>query len=154
MELPAVLEPIARYGLELIQLSSDAAIPASYWGAPEAGLAGRCLFVRPDTPAHSLLHETCHYVCMSPERRVALWRDAGGDVDEESAVCYLQVLLADSIPEFGRERLFRDLDAWGYTFREGSASRWFRGDGEIARRWLESNNLIDAAGEPTWRLRA
>ena len=75
-------------------------------------------------------------------------------MDEESAVCYLQVLLADSIPEFGRERLFRDLDAWGYTFREGSASRWFRGDGKIARRWLESNNLIDAAGEPTWRLRS
>mgnify|MGYP006092280805 CR=1 FL=1 len=152
--MAAVVRSVARYGLELIQLKVDAAIPASYWGAPEAGLAGRCLFVRPDTPAHSLLHEACHYICMSSERRKALWRDAGGDVDEESAVCYSQVLLADSIPEFGRERLFQDLDTWGYSFREGSALRWFRGDGQSARSWLESHNLIDIAGNLTWQLRA
>jgi len=142
-----------RYGLELIQLGSGTAIPASYWGEPEAGLAGRCLFVRPDTPVHSLLHEACHYVCMNTKRRAALWREAGGDEDEESAVCYLQVLLADYIPEYGRERIFRDLDAWGYSFREGSALRWFHGDGQSLRPWLESANLIDEEGEPTWRLR-
>ena len=84
-----------RYGLELIQLGPGTAIPASYWGEPEAGLAGRCLFVRPDTPVHSLLHEACHYICMNSKRRAALWREAGGDENEESAVCYLQVLLAD-----------------------------------------------------------
>ena len=91
---------------------------------------------------------------MSSDRRRALWRDAGGDVDEESAVCYLQVLLADTIPGLGRQRLFRDLDAWGYSFREGCARRWFSGDGQSARRWLESNGLIDVAGEPTWKVRA
>ena len=142
-----------RYGLELIQLGPGTAIPASYWGEPEAGLAGRCLFVRPDTPVHSLLHEACHYICMNSKRRAALWREAGGDENEESAVCDLQVLLADYIPEYGRERIFRDLDAWGYSFREGSALRWFHGDGQSLRSWLESANLIDEEGEPTWRLR-
>ena len=71
------------YGLELITVSAGAKIPASYWGEPEAGLAGRSLFVREDTPSHSFLHEMAHYVCMSRDRRVNLWRDAGGDVEEE-----------------------------------------------------------------------
>ena len=90
---------------------------------------------------------------MTAGRRGALWRDAGGDDDEESAVCYLQVLLADAIPGLGRDRVFRDLDVWGYSFREGCARRWFDGDGCTAERWLASNGLIDAAGEPTWELR-
>jgi len=153
LDLTAVRQLLSRYGLELIQLGDDAAIPASFWGEPEAGLAGRCVFVRGDTPAHSLLHEASHYVCMTAGRRVALWRDAGGDDDEESAVCYLQVLLADAIPGLGRSRVFRDLDAWGYSFREGSARSWFDGDGRTAQRWLKLNGLVDAAGEPTWELR-
>jgi hypothetical protein len=153
LELAAIEKPVGRYGLEVIRLAANATIPASYWGGSEAGLAGRCLFVRPDTPVHSVLHEACHYVCMCPERRTALWRDAGGDVDEESAVCYLQVLLADSVSGLGRQQLLRDLDAWGYSFREGSARRWFEGDGRAARRWLESNDLVDTAGVPTWKLR-
>ena len=48
-------------------------------------------------------------------------RDAGGDDAEENAVCYLQILWADALPGFGRERMFLDMDAWGYTFRLGSA---------------------------------
>ncbi len=128
-------------------------IPASYWGAPEAGIAAQCLFARADTPAHSLLHELSHYVCMSPNRRAALWRDAGGDADEECAVCYLQILLADRLPELGRERLLADLDAWGYSFREGSAAAWFAGDGAAARHWLVEHALIDADEVPTLRLK-
>ena len=50
-------ELLSAYGLELITLTLDAEIPASYWGAPEAGIAGQCVFVRADTPAHSLLHD-------------------------------------------------------------------------------------------------
>ena len=46
---------------------------------------------------HSVLHESSHYICMSPERRAALDRDAGGDDLEEAAVCYLQVLLAGEL---------------------------------------------------------
>jgi hypothetical protein len=153
LDLTDVRQLLSRYGLELIQLGDDAPIPASFWGEPEAGLAGRCLFVRGDTPAHSLLHELSHYVCMTSRRRAALWRDAGGDVDEESAVCYLQVLLADTVPGLGRNVIFQDLDTWGYSFREGCARSWFRGDGHAARRWLETNGLIDAVDEPTWELR-
>ena len=144
---------LSAYGLELISLRPGAHIPASYWGAPEAGLAGRCVFVSDETPAHSLLHELSHYVCMTPARRAALWRDAGGDDAEECAVCYLQVLLADRLPELGRQRLLADLDAWGYSFREGSAAAWFEGDGAVARDWLAGKGLIDAHEIPTLRLR-
>jgi len=153
LDAAAVERLLAAYGMELIRLRAGADIPASYWGAPEAGLAGRCLFVRSDTPAHSLLHEMSHYVCMSAARRASVWRDAGGDDEEECAVCYLQVLLADELPGVGRRRLLEDLDAWGYSFREGSAAAWFEGDGMAARDWLAERCLIDANGRPSWRLR-
>lgn len=152
---PAPVETLlSGYGLELIPLRPGVSIPASYWGAPEAGLAGRCVFVRDDTPAHSLLHELSHYVCMTPARRAALWRDAGGDDAEECAVCYLQVLLADRLPELGRQRLLADLDTWDYSFREGSAAAWFEGDGAAARTWLTEHGLINAHAVPTLRLRS
>ncbi|MDH3505600.1 MAG: hypothetical protein OEQ25_00540 [Gammaproteobacteria bacterium] len=149
----AVEELLSAYGVELITLTLGTNIPASYWGAPEAGIAGQCVFARADTPAHSLLHELCHYVCMTPERRTALWRDAGGDEEEECAVCYLQALLADCLPGLGGARLLEDLDRWGYSFREGSAAAWFAGDGAAARDWLADKGLIDAHEQPTLRLR-
>jgi hypothetical protein len=149
----AVEELLSAYGVELITLTLGTNIPASYWGAPEAGIAGQCMFARADTPAHSLLHELCHYVCMTAERRAALWRDAGGDEEEECAVCYLQVLLADRLPGLGEARLLEDLDRWGYSFREGSAAAWFAGDGAAARDWLADKGLIDAHEKPTLRLR-
>ena len=58
-----------RYGLTVARVERSAAIPGSYWGEPEAGLVGDRLVVRSDTPLHSTLHETGHYVCMSPGRR-------------------------------------------------------------------------------------
>lgn len=70
-------------------------IPGSYWGGVEAGLIGNTVFVRPDTPIHSVLHEFCHYICMDDGRRQNLHTNAGGDDLEECAVCYLQILLAD-----------------------------------------------------------
>jgi hypothetical protein len=136
---------LARYGLTLTLVAAGETIPGSYWGDSEAGLQGDILFARLDTPLHSVLHEAGHYVCMSPERRAGLDRDAGGDDIEESAVCYLQVLFADELPRVGRERLFTDMDAWGYSFRLGSTRAWFEGDAEDARAWLSQHGIIDAA---------
>jgi len=95
---PAVVELTRRYGVELRLLAKQETVPGSYWGDSEAGLQGRTLFVRSDTPLHSLLHELAHFVCMSPGRRAGLDRDAGGDDAEECGVCYLQILLADELP--------------------------------------------------------
>lgn len=144
---------LARYGLELRAVAADAAIPGSYWGDSEAGLKDGTLFVRPDTPLHSILHESAHYICMSPERRAGLDTDAGGNDAEESAVCYLQVLLAEQIPQCGRARAFRDMDDWGYSFRLGSTRAWFEQDAEDARLWLLAAGLVTAECQPTWQLR-
>jgi len=83
---------------------------------------------------------------MSPERRAGLDRDAGGDDLEESAVCYLQVLFADELPHVGRDRLFIDMDAWGYSFRLGSSRAWFEQDAEDAREWLYEHGVIESSG--------
>jgi hypothetical protein len=149
-ELGALL---AAYGARLVEVAPHDAIPGSYWGDAEAGLIGDAIYVRADTPAHSFLHELCHYVCMSAQRRAALATDAGGDDAEEAGVCYLQVLLAERLSGFGAERCLRDMDAWGYSFREGSARAWFVGDGEDARVWLHAHELIDAVARPTLRTR-
>jgi hypothetical protein len=145
---------LAGYGARLVELAPHEAIPGSYWGDAEAGLIGNAVYARRDTPAHSLLHELCHFICMDDERRAALATDAGGDDDEESAVCYLQVLLAERLRGFGAERCLRDMDAWGYSFREGSARAWFDGDGAFACDWLRAQGLVDAVDEPISKLRA
>ena len=143
----------ASYGARLVELAPYETIPGSYWGDSEAGLLGDALYVRADTPAHSFLHELCHYICMDDARRAALATDAGGSDDEESAVCYLQVLLAERLRGFGSHRCLRDMDAWGYSFREGSARAWFDGDGAFARQWLLEHELIDGDRNPLARLR-
>jgi hypothetical protein len=150
----SVLALTRRFGVELRHLSRDDVLPGSYWGDSEAGLRGNTLYVRADTPLHSLLHELSHFVCMTPERRAGLDRDAGGDDAEECAVCYLQILLADELPQLGRERMFVDMDAWGYTFRLGSSRAWFERDATDACAWLRESGLIDEAIRPTFRLRA
>jgi hypothetical protein len=76
-------------------------------------------------------------------------KDAGGDDLEESAVCYLQVLLGDELPGVGRKRLLEDMDAWGYSFRLGNTRAWFEGDAADARAWLREQGLIDGSGRPT-----
>ena len=138
-----------RYGLELTLVAPGQVIPGSYWGEREAGLIGAKLFARLDTPVHSVLHESAHFICMTPERRAGLCTDAGGDDAEESAVCYLQILLADSLPNVGEARMCRDMDEWGYSFRLGSAGRWFAEDAEDARQWLRRHGLIDGAARLT-----
>jgi hypothetical protein len=91
---------------------------------------------------------------MSSDRRAGLNKDAGGDYDEENAVCYLQILLADHLDGVGRVRMWQDMDAWGYTFRLGSAQAWFEHDADDARQWLMRERLVDDRGGVTWSLRA
>ena len=144
---------LTRYGLQVVAVPADQPIPGSFWGDPEAGLIGSRLFVREDTPLHSALHEACHWICMDTARRATLHTDAGGGYDEENGVCYLQILLADLVPGAGRERLMRDMDAWGYSFRLGSTRAWFEHDAGDARAWLLAHGLIDAQDRPTFRVR-
>jgi len=151
--LAACRELLASYGLAIRCGDPSAAIPGSYWGESEAGLIGNTVCCRDDTPVHSLLHEACHYICMDAARRAALERDAGGDYDEENAVCYLQILLADRLAGMGAARMLADMDAWGYTFRLGSARAWFESDAADTRSWLVARGLIDAAGAVTFRVR-
>ena len=93
------------------------------------------------------------FVCMTPARRDGLDRDAGGDDDEECAVCYLQIVLADQLAQLGRDRMLSDMDTWGYTFRLGSARAWFEGDAADACLWLLSRGVIDEDMNPTFALR-
>lgn len=145
---------VRRHELRLEWVPDRAGIPGSFWGDREAGIRGHTLFVRADTPVHSALHEFCHLLCMDSARRRRVDTDAGGDFLEEDAVCCLQVLLADYLPGMGRERMFRDMDAWGYSFRLGSAHAWFEEDAAEARQWLQKQGLVDEEGRPTFRARS
>lgn len=145
--ISAVERLLTAHGLKLVLVESESGseptIPGSFWGESEAGLRGHCLYARPDTPLHSILHEACHYICMDEARRASLDTNAGGDYDEENAVCYLQILLAEQIPGFGSERCMADMDRWGYTFRLGSARAWFENDAEDAREWLRERGKVE-----------
>jgi hypothetical protein len=151
--LSSLRNVLTGYGMQIEHVGDGLAIPGSYWGDSEAGLVANILFVRTDTPLHSALHEACHYICMDDSRRAMLHTDAGGDVPEENAVCYLQGLLADNIPGYGRASLFHDMDSWGYSFRLGSAQAWFEQDAADARVWLLNHRIIDDAQQPTGSLR-
>ena len=151
---PAAIEALlGKYALNLELQGAGEKITGSYWGDSEAGVVGQTVYVRPDTPVHSLLHETCHIVCMSGDRRAELETDAGGDDLEEAAVCYLQILLADEIEGVGRDRLMADMDAWGYSFRLGDTRSWFERDAEDARKWLIEKGLLGDHDAPVYRLR-
>jgi hypothetical protein len=150
LELMVLLD---RYELDLVLVAPGEIIPGSHWGEREAGLIGSKLYARLDTPLHSVLHESAHFICMTPERRAALDTDAGGDDAEESAVCYLQILLAKALPNVGVQRMFADMDEWGYSFRLGSAGRWFAEDADDAHRWLTRFGLIDDRSRITFALR-
>lgn len=144
---------LMKYGIQLEWVESASSIPGSFWGDSEAGLIANRLLVRGDTPVHSALHEACHYICMDGQRRSGLHTDAGGGYDEENGVCYLQILLADFVPEMGRDRMLLDMDAWGYSFRLGSSRAWFEGDAKDAYSWLLGYGLVGASGAPTWQCR-
>ena len=145
INLSALSSLLGEYGLKVELLPVDADIPGSYWGAPEAGLVKDTLYIRPDTPTHSALHEAGHWICMDDARRANLHTDAGGTVLEECAVNYLQILLAEALPDVGRAQMLADMTAWGYNYREGSVYAWLDGDAIDAIHWLQEHRLIDAA---------
>ena len=151
---PAALAALLQgYGMQIEQVGCGQDIPGSFWGDEEAGLKGNKLIVRGDTPLHSALHEACHYICLDESRRPGLDTNAGGDYDEENAVCYLQILLAGLLPGFGTDRMLQDMDTWGYSFRLGSARAWFEQDAADARQTLLDWHLIDPDNHPTFNLR-
>lgn len=139
-ETPRAL--LARHGLALVEVPPGETIPGSFWGEAEAGLIGNNVYARADTPVHSLLHEACHMIVMPAERRASVHTDASDSVPEEDAACYLQILLANQLAGVGSDRLMADMDAWGYSFRRGSARAWFEADAEDARAFLEVRNLL------------
>nr|WP_202397575.1 hypothetical protein [Xanthomonas sp. LMG 8993] len=142
LDAPAAL--LARYGLRLHRVEAGAPIPGSFWGEPEAGIIGCDVYVRDDTPVHSLLHEAGHLIVLPADKRAAVHTDATDSVDEEDATCYLQILLAEQLPGVGSARLMTDMDTWGYTYRLGSTRAWFEQDAENARSWLSARGLLPA----------
>jgi len=136
---------LARYGLVLERVADDTPIPGSYWGAPEAGLIGNTVFARNDTPVHSLLHEAAHLIVLPAERRAAVHTDATDSIEEEDAVCVLQSLLGEAIPGVGGARVLADMDAWGYTFRLGSARAYVEHDADAAWMLLHRLGLVTPA---------
>ncbi len=150
----ALLSLLSPYGLKLEWVTAATPIPGSYWGESEAGLIGDRLYLRHDTPLHSALHEAAHFVCMTASRREVLERDAGGDHSEENAVCYLQILWGNTLPGVGCACILADMDTWGYTFRLGSAARWFDEDASDARQWLQRESILREDGTLSGRCRA
>lgn len=138
-DAPAAL--LARFDLQLQRVTAGEPIPGSFWGEEEAGIIGTTVFARDDTPVHSLLHEAGHLIVLPPEKRAQVHTDATDSIEEEDATCYLQIVLADELPGVGRHRLMADMDAWGYTFRLGSARAWFESDAADARGFLEARHL-------------
>ncbi len=153
IEINALRKLLQRFGLGMKMIADDAPITGTWFGEPEAGLVGHDIIVRRDTPIHSALHESCHFICMDESRRANLHTNAGGDYDEENGVNYLQILLADYLPGVGRDRMLADMDTWGYTYRLGSARAWFEQDAEDARDWLLQYGIIRPDNTPRWRVR-
>jgi hypothetical protein len=144
IDVAAVAGLLAGHGLQLQRVADGAAIPGSYWGECEAGLIADTVFARADTPVHSLLHEACHLLVMPASRRASVHTDASDSVLEEDAACYLQILLARQLPGVGSARLMADMDAWGYSFRLGSARAWFEHDAEDARAFVQALGFCTA----------
>jgi hypothetical protein len=158
LKMPDVGESVAekllvRYAIDIQWLPDGEDIPGSFWGAPEAGILGTQIYLRQDTPVHSMLHEASHIVCMDPAIRSDHKGNASSDDLEEAAVCYLQILLAAELPGVGSERLMQDMDAWGYSFRLGNTRRWFELDASDAANWLCEKGIVTADDKLTWRLR-
>ncbi len=149
----SVKDLLNYYGIVVSCYDSSTDIPHSFWGNPEAGRLGEQLYIRGDTPIHSILHEACHYVCMPAKQRSNGLADAKGSAMEENATCYLQIILADHISGYSQTQILQDMDDWGYSFRLGSAYKWFTEDAQETQEWLINEQLINKQGSPTWKLR-
>ena len=145
ISLAEVASLLTRYDLQLDIVDDNAPIPGSYWGEPEAGIIGNVLYARADTPVHSLLHEAAHLIVLKPARRASVHTDATDSIEEEDAVCVLQSLLGEALDGVGAKRILADMDAWGYTFRLGSASAYVQHDAQSAWQWLLEHQLVSPA---------
>ncbi len=143
---------LGHYGIEINCVAADEEIPHSFWGAPEAGRKQNHLYIRGDTPIHSILHEACHYICMPATQRLQTQVDAKGSTMEENATCFLQILLSDYLENYDRSQLMQDMDDWGYSFRLGSANAWFSQDADEVCQWLKKRQIINLENEITWQL--
>ena len=141
ISMPQLRQLLVQRGLQLQLVPDDDDIPGSFWGAPEAGLIAGTVYARVDTPVHSLLHEAAHLLVMPADRRASVHTDASDSLAEEDAACYLQILLAGQLDGVGSDRLMLDMDAWGYTFRLGSARAWFELDAAEARQYLDERDI-------------
>ena len=148
----ALQQLLTPAGLSIQPVPDEVSIPGSHWGDEEAGLIKNCLYARLDTPVHSVLHESGHWLMMDESRRDTLHTDAKGTAVEETAVCYLQVLMSDLLPGMGRLRMFLDMDSWGYSFRKGSTQAWFETDAEDALAYL-IEKLPESHGIPGLEIR-
>ena len=143
IDLEQARQLLARYGLQLESVAEGQAIPGSYWGDAEAGLIGIRVYARADTPVHSMLHEACHLIVLpDDEARAAVHTNATDSVEEENAVCVLQILLAEQLDGVTRDAALTDMDAWGYTFRLGSAKAYFESDADDSWQWLQDRGLV------------
>jgi hypothetical protein len=129
---------LQAFGIDLVLVAQRESVPGSYWGAPEAGAIGTRVYAQPQTPLHSLLHEAAHLIIAEPGRRERIHTDASESQLEEDATCLLQIEMSVGIPGFGKSRCMADMDAWGYSFRLGSACAWYWQDAEDARAFLNS----------------
>jgi len=107
------------------------------------GGIGNRVYERPDTPVHSRLNEAGHLIVLPEDKRLEVHTDATDSVAEEDAVCILQALLGDQLAGVGRERIWADMDEWGYTFRLGSAKAYFENDASEAFAFLARCGLIN-----------
>jgi len=153
IELAELSSLLGKFSIQVHLIEDSEKIPGSWFGDPEAGIINNNLYIRNDTPVHSALHESCHYICMSPNRRRNLHTNAGGDYDEENGVCYLSILLSEYLKSFGQVRMLNDMDEWGYTFRLGSSKAWFEGDATDAFDWLVKHKIIDTKKNILWNIR-
>ena len=127
---------------DLQRVADGAPIPGSYWGDPKPASIGTTVYARADTPVHSLLHEAAHLIVLPPDAAPTVHTDATDSIEEEDAVCVLQSLLGDALPGVGAQRVLADMDAWGYTFRLGSARAYVERDAETAWEWLQHRGLV------------
>jgi len=138
-----------RYGLSLHLVAPDEVIPARI-GASARRADGIQIFARLDTAgAFGAARGRPFYLHDAGTARRLGYRCRRRSCGRE-CVCYLQIILAQSLPNVGRERMCRDMDEWAIRSgweapRSGSIQ-----DAEDARDWLMRHGVLDSQSRPTY----
>ena len=110
-------------------------------------MIGATVYARADTPVHSLLHEAGHLIVLPPERRAArAYRRHRFGRRRRRGLRAAGRCSATRCRASAATRVLADMDAWGYTFRLGSARAYVEHDAADAWRWLREHGLVDAGG--------